>query len=44
MNVIDHTKLKEKQTELLKKYNLSTNKKNKKEIYKQIMEIENELQ
>jgi len=44
MNTLDYTKLKEKQIELLKKYNLSVNKDNKKNLYKQIMEIELQLE
>ena len=44
MNTIDYAKLKEKQNELLKKYNLSTNKDNKSKLYRQIMEIEIQLE
>lgn len=38
------TQLKQTQNELLKKFNNSTSKSNKKDLYKEIMEIEKELE
>lgn len=41
---MEKSKLKEKQSKLLKKYNLSKSKKNKKILYKQIVDIEREIE
>lgn len=40
----EYNELKEKQNALLKKYNSSNNKKNKSELYQQIMYMEDELE